>query len=252
VGWCARGWRGPPPPSPASPRHDAPLPDACLPRCPNAATTRPALSPPPPLQESPALTSGVTLAALLRDAPPDVRARYARWLRAPPGARPAASTASAATAAGLSATPSPAKPGAPGGGGAGGGSAAAASPGAAEDPAARALAYAQDVSELHRSFRDCCEMMGVGLGAPRGDTVAEVGCGAGRGLAVGWAGQGHAGSAPSLAVSAGGPASIPRTTPFACCRTAWRAPALTGTSETVGCPGGSNACAALQTNAFQS
>lgn len=106
----------------------------------------------------------MSLAALLRDAPEDVRARYSEFLQPEP--RPAAPGArQPASAKGSRSSPPP--------------PVAAGADGAA---AAEALAEREDrrmrravaVAQLHAEFRDCCDIMGIGLGAPRGDTVAEV------------------------------------------------------------------------------
>lgn len=42
------------------------------------------------------------------------------------------------------------------------------------DATQQLLAKQVAVCELHAALRDCCDMMGIGLGLPRNDTVVEV------------------------------------------------------------------------------
>lgn len=132
-------------------------------------------------QESPTLPSGVSLSQLLRDCPEDVRSRYRHLLpqRPPPPTNPAVTAAPTSPAAAAKSRSSAPPPGAPSnstspsparGGGGGGGSAAAAVRADEQRTVQQALAVAQ----LHREFREGCDIMGIGLGMPRGDTVAEV------------------------------------------------------------------------------
>jgi hypothetical protein len=47
-------------------------------------------------------------------------------------------------------------------------------PGSAGTAALPATQISMVISELHHELRSCCDMMGIGLGLPRVDTVAEV------------------------------------------------------------------------------